>query len=366
MRDQFHKFIGFKREEFRGKFFSEYMSGRKYHPAVVNDAISTLYYFADMPTPVIESFPSLRAMASAFKERSSRLRRTLLRKETTIEIAGELVVKDVFSDKMRKIAESENDLVSDIAYQRASDILMGDVGNSFASAHHNYWSDLCDVKALPAHRLIRHSIPAFGLYIVSLTHEICGQFADSGALQMTAVGQHRAFLNALRELALNTEFIYFGRDAVYIVEPFSHLKIDPDHRIHSEEGAAIQYSDGDSLYFWHGTPIPGSWIEESPTLEQCFTWENIEQRRCACEILGWDRVLREVNHSVINENDDETIGKLIEVDLPGIGRQRFLQVRCGTGRQFSLPVPPEMQTALQANAWTYGLDAEEYKPEVRT
>ena len=37
-----------------------------------------------------------------------------------------------------------------------------------------------------------------------------------------------------------------------------------------------------------------------------------------------------------------------------------------TGRRFALPVPPDMTTALQANAWSYGLDETDYKPEIRT
>ena len=45
---------------------------------------------------------------------------------------------------------------------------------------------------------------------------------------------------------------------------------------------------------------------------------------------------------------------------------RFLRVRCGTGRSFVLPVPREVHTARQANAWTYGLSESEYAPEVRT
>ena len=50
------------------------------------------------------------------------------------------------------------------------------------------------------------------------------------------------------------------------------------------------------------------------------------------------------------------IGTLLEVDIPDIGREKFLRVLCGTGREFALPVPPDMKTALQANAWTFGMD----------
>jgi len=31
-----------------------------------------------------------------------------------------------------------------------------------------------------------------------------------------------------------------------------------------------------------------------------------------------------------------------------------------------LPVPPDVTTAREANAWTYGLDPEAWAPEVRT
>ena len=61
------------------------------------------------------------------------------------------------------------------------------------------------------------------------------------------------------------------------------------------------------------------------------------------------------------------IGTLLEVNLPDIGKEKFLKVLCGTGREFAIPVPPFMKTALEANAWTYGLDGDLLRDlEVRT
>jgi len=58
---------------------------------------------------------------------------------------------------------------------------------------------------------------------------------------------------------------------------------------------------------------------------------------------------------------------LLEVELPDIGKERFLRVLCGTGREFALPVPPDMTTALQAQSWTFGMVEFEFvKPEIRT
>jgi hypothetical protein len=103
------------------------------------------------------------------------------------------------------------------------------------------------------------------------------------------------------------------------------------------------------------------------TAKTALTWENIEQRRCACEILGWSAILRELKAKVIDTDGDPEIGELVEVDMPEVGQERFLRVRCGTGRQFALPVPPEMKTALEAQAWTWGMEPSSFvKPEIRT
>ena len=103
------------------------------------------------------------------------------------------------------------------------------------------------------------------------------------------------------------------------------------------------------------------------TAKIALTWNNIEQRRCACEILGWVKILRELNAKIIDEDNDPEVGTLVEVDIPDIGREKFLRVLCGTKREFALPVPPEMKTALEANAWTFGFSSKDFViPEVRT
>jgi hypothetical protein len=103
------------------------------------------------------------------------------------------------------------------------------------------------------------------------------------------------------------------------------------------------------------------------TAKEAITWSNIEQRRAACEILGWAKILQELDAKVINEDGDPEIGTLVEVELPDIGKEKFLRVMCGTKREFALPVPPEMKTALQAQSWTWGLDEKDFTiPEVRT
>lgn len=85
---------------------------------------------------------------------------------------------------------------------------------------------------------------------------------------------------------------------------------------------------------------------------------------------SWNGVIEGLKAKIIDKDDDPEIGTLLEADVPNSGKERFLRVQCGTKRLFVLPVPREVKTALEASAWTYGLDTlpnlNEYKPEIRT
>ena len=147
------------------------------------------------------------------------------------------------------------------------------------------------------------------------------------------------------------------------------IKMDDQNRLHCEDGAAILYADGFAVYSWHGVRVPDEWIEDRSTLTAkiALTWDNTEQRRAACEILGWINVLKSLKAKVIDEDPDPMIGTLLEVNIPDIGKEKFIKVVCGTGREFAIPVPPNMKTALEANAWTYDIDPDILKQlEVRT
>jgi hypothetical protein len=174
----------------------------------------------------------------------------------------------------------------------------------------------------------------------------------------------------LHDLALHTGWYNAYEDVVVFQHRPEYIKFDENNLLHCETGPAIRFRDGYSIYSWHGTRIPAEWIEDKRNLspETALTWPNIEQRRCAAEIIGWKRVLELLNPVVIDEDDDPQIGTLLEVEIPEIGRERFLRVQCGTGRIFCIPVPPDMKNAIEAQAWTWDLSLEEFGvgPEVRT
>jgi hypothetical protein len=145
--------------------------------------------------------------------------------------------------------------------------------------------------------------------------------------------------------------------------------VDNQNRPHCGDGPSHKWRDGWALYHWHGVVIPKEWVTGNPpSPADALNWENIEQRRAACEIVGWSNILKQLKAKVIDEDSDAEIGTLLEVNIPDSGKERFLKVRCGTGREnIVLPVPKNMKTALAANAWTYGIDdLKSFKPEIRT
>lgn len=143
------------------------------------------------------------------------------------------------------------------------------------------------------------------------------------------------------------------------------IRTDAEGRSHCETRPAIEYHDGTGLWCWHGQLLPAEWLATPGALtpEIALTYHNVELRRCAAEILGWDRILAELSPTVLDE-DSPDIGTLLEVDLPDVGSSRFLRVRCGTGRTFALAVPEDTPTAVAAQIWIHGGNWQ--APEVRT
>lgn len=181
--------------------------------------------------------------------------------------------------------------------------------------------------------------------------------------------------------------------------PSTWTHLDRDNLVHNHVGPARVWADGSNVYFWRGVMAPSSWfpppskewLSENtgcpvplpraasaevnlPSPWEALGFRNVELRRVACEILGWEAIVSALKPVILDEDEDPQIGTLLRVriPIPGWGDRTlledhvFLRVRCGTGRTFCLAVPPEMKTARQANAWTYGLEPEEYAPEVRT
>ena len=164
----------------------------------------------------------------------------------------------------------------------------------------------------------------------------------------------------------------FLRTAILVDRP-SQIHWDSSWRLHSEEGAAIQYRDGSRLFFYHGVRVP-PWVVQCAdqiSLGAIDEERNVEVRRVMIdryktgeELSGAARYIKDIKAEILDH--DEQWGTLrfrhMQNDEPIV----MLEVvngspePDGTFKHYWLRVPPTISTALDAVAWTYGMSGKEY------
>ena len=161
---------------------------------------------------------------------------------------------------------------------------------------------------------------------------------------------------AYADLCASAGAMLLYRDVAIVMDRPAVIRL-AEGRLHGgADHYAIEWRDGTGIAAWRGTVIPSDWIRPGLlTPAVALAERNPEARRAGCEILGWDRIIQDLDARVIDADPDPTIGTLLRVNLPDAPRTQFLRVRCGTGRTFVLCVPPHVQTAAAAQRWMLGL-----------
>ena len=158
----------------------------------------------------------------------------------------------------------------------------------------------------------------------------------------------------------------------WVSERHNVCSLDDEQRIHNETGPAIAYPDGWAIWAHHGVRVPRRVIERPDTLTpaEILGEPNAEVRRVMMERFGPDRLLREANASLID--DDREFGKLWR--LPVEGDEDLVMVEVvnstaepdGSFKDYWIRVPPSVGSAREAVAWTFDVPADEYAPAVQT
>jgi hypothetical protein len=182
-------------------------------------------------------------------------------------------------------------------------------------------------------------------------------------------------LRGLWDLCQSCGWILPFENVCFASERHDVCKLDGRGVIHCEDGPAIHYRDGFSVHAWHGTRVPPNWIEGRANLKasEVMAERNVEVRRAGIEILGWKAIIDQLGGKVIEADADPEIGTVIELSLPDLPRPaRFLRVRCATGRDFALGLPPDLPTADGyslphcAQAWAAQLHPAEWRKPLQT
>jgi hypothetical protein len=154
---------------------------------------------------------------------------------------------------------------------------------------------------------------------------------------------------------------WLGQAVALLVRKPQILSLDEAGRLHNATGRCVEYRDGWGFWAWHGVQVPEQVILAPETLTRAdFVAEpNVEVRRVIQERMG-QRFVWEMESKFI---DGGPHGVLYEMELPDDPDQvaRYVQVLDpSTAREYCLRVPPTIQTAAGAVAWTFGSTVEEY------
>ena len=120
-----------------------------------------------------------------------------------------------------------------------------------------------------------------------------------------------------------------------------------------------------------GSRVPRRLVEDpdSITIDDIRDADNVNVRRIMIDLYGPSRFLRDSGSQMIHKDE---YGELYQQDIPG---DEPLTMVCvtnatvesdGTFRRYFLRVPPDMRTAQEAVAWTFGMEQREYHPEIET
>lgn len=155
---------------------------------------------------------------------------------------------------------------------------------------------------------------------------------------------------------INSNFLVATwQENVHIIKFPKIVEVDNENRLHNELGPSVEFLDRTVLYHWHGQEIPPKWIEQGlPEPAQLLKWRNLDERSAGCAMLGWNRLREVCKSKTIEDSGDPLWGELVEMQIPNSGKEKFLFVTCGTGREFALPVPPTVQTVDQAQSAIHG------------
>ena len=207
---------------------------------------------------------------------------------------------------------------------------------------------------------------------------------------------HEKYEACWEQAAIHGGFRFMHPDFCMVCDFPEVLLVDDQNRPHCADGPSHRWRDGWSLYHWHGVRVPAYLIEapETITVDRISEETNAEVRRVMIERYGASRYLLDSGAKIVQRDtagllyrkdvaDDEpivmvrvlnstpepdgvmsrdeaiaTFGSAAKAAITAPADARF--------KEYMIRVPPGTRTAQEAVAWTFGLGADEYTPELET
>jgi hypothetical protein len=172
-------------------------------------------------------------------------------------------------------------------------------------------------------------------------------------------------LRGLWHLATDLGWIRPHAHTCWLSERPDLLCGDASDRLHSADGPALRFRDGTAIWAWRGVEVPRAIIEqpESITLDAIDRATNVEVRRCMIEIMTPQRYVARGGAVRVAEDDTGVLWRRTWLTFDAWAAVEVINATPeadGTRKHFFLQVPPNLQTAREAVAWTYGVKPHVY------
>jgi hypothetical protein len=186
-------------------------------------------------------------------------------------------------------------------------------------------------------------------------------------------------LSGLWELAQSAGWAIPCGGVCWVSERHHVLQRDDRGRLHCLTGPAVAYPDGFAIYAVRGVRVPDYVIELSRDIDVASidAEANAEVRRVMIELYrhgeevsGAAAYFRDAGGERLDH--DERYGTLWRRNVPDDEPMVMVEVvnstpePDGSRKRYWLRVPPQMRTAREAVAWTFGKSPQEYAPAAET
>lgn len=169
----------------------------------------------------------------------------------------------------------------------------------------------------------------------------------------------------LREIAEHCGWWRAERDICLMADRPTTVELDARNRPHGR----ISFADGFCVYAIHGVRVEERIFQRNFSVRDIDRESNAEVRRVMIEMYGVLRYLMDSKAELIHRDE---YGELYRKPIQGDEAIVVLKVMNstpepdGTYKEYFLRVPPQMRSARQAVAWTFGLTEDQYAPSKET
>ena len=164
-------------------------------------------------------------------------------------------------------------------------------------------------------------------------------------------------------LVKNCGWIFPFKEVCLVCDRPCIIRFDNQQNLHAEGEPAIQFSDGFSVYAYHGRRLPEKYGKLHPAQWQSnwlLSEDNAELRRVLIQGIGYDRLCQELQATELDSWQEYS---LLRIDNPvDIEPIYLLKMNClSTNYIHVLRVPPDIESAREAIRWiNWGIDPGEF------